>query len=139
MNIEIRQVNPGEEALLTRVRAGVFDRPVTQGLLSAYLARPGNVLILALVDGEVIGQCAATVQNHPDKPPELYVSEIAVAPNLRRRGVARRLIEGVFYAGKSLGCVTAWVVTNRGNDAARALFRDGAAKQEDALLHEYML
>ena len=80
--------------------------------------------MVALADGEVVGQVAAVVHRHPDeRPVELYVDEVAVAPAFRRKGIARLMLDEVFELGRELGCAEAWVGTEadnaRGDDALR--------------------
>ena len=59
MNVEIRRLYLGDDALVKRIAEDVFDEPVRPDRLSAYLASPGHFMIVALVDGVVVGQCAA--------------------------------------------------------------------------------
>ena len=85
MDLEIRRLGAGDMALLGRVAEDVFDEPVRPDRLAAYLAEPGHHLIVAMVDGEVVGQCAAVVHRHPDKVTELYIDEVGVAPAFQRQ------------------------------------------------------
>jgi hypothetical protein len=59
MELEIRQVKPGEVALFDRVADAVFDEPVDPGRLAAYLAEPGHHMLVALLAGEVVAQVAS--------------------------------------------------------------------------------
>ncbi|MEZ5557931.1 MAG: GNAT family N-acetyltransferase [Pseudomonadales bacterium] len=60
--------------------------------LRRYLARPDHLMFVAIADGCVIGQVLAVVRYHPDKPTELYVDDLGVAPEHQRRGIATRLM-----------------------------------------------
>src|ERR1700754_4109421 len=122
MEIEIRQVKPGDVALFDRVADAVFDEPVDPGRLAAYLAEPGHHMLVALQAGEVVAQVAAVIHRHPDKPTELYIDEVGVAPAWQCRGVARRMLDEMFALGKSLGCEEAWVGTEVDNVPARGLY-----------------
>lgn len=59
MELEIRQVKPGDVALFDRVAEAVFDEPVDPSRLAAYLAQPGHHMLVALRAGEVVAQVAA--------------------------------------------------------------------------------
>src|SRR3954464_3449493 len=122
MEIEIRQVKPGDVALFDRVAGAVFDEPVDPGRLAAYLAEPGHHMLVALHAGEVVAQVAAVIHRHPDKATELYIDEVGVTPALQRRGIARAMLDEMLSMGRSLGCEEAWVGTEPHNLAARGLY-----------------
>ena len=119
MQIEIKRVRPGDEGLFARVAEAVFDAPVDPARLSAYLAEPGHHMIVALHADEIVGQVAAVVHRHPDKPAELYIDEVGVTPALQRRGIAGKMLDEMFALGKRLGCEEAWVGTEHDNMPAR--------------------
>jgi ribosomal protein S18 acetylase RimI-like enzyme len=78
----------------------------------------------------VVGFVSAVHYVHPDKPrPELWINEVGVAETHRGRGLATRLLRAVFEAARRLGCVEAWVLTDRANTAAMRLYA-GAASTE---------
>lgn len=137
MEVEIRAVGAGDEALFDRVAEDVFDAPVVPARLVAYLREPGHHMIVALHDGSVVGQVAAVVHRHPDKPTELYVDEIGVAPAFQRQGIARRMLDAVFALGRELGCEEAWVGTEPDNVPARRLYEERGAEAESFVMYVY--
>jgi aminoglycoside 6'-N-acetyltransferase I len=137
--IEIRRVGPGDVDLLERVAEDVFDAPIDPMRLAAYLASPGHHLIVAVNQGEVVGQVAAVVHRHPDKPMELYIDEVGVAPTHQRRGIARSMLAAMFELGRELGCEQAWVVTEPDNQAARRLYESKGGEAEPCLVYVYEL
>ncbi len=131
MTVEIRYVGPGDESLFDRVAPDVFDHPIERRQLTHYLASPGHHLMVAIVDGEIVGQVAAVVHRHPDgRPTELYIDEVAVAPALQRQGIARSLLDAMLTFAKELGCQEAWVGTEPDNTAAKALYESRSAPAE---------
>lgn len=132
MDIEIRQVRPGDERLFDRIADDVFDEPVAADRLSAYLAEPNHIMLVALIGGEIVGQCAAVIHRHPDKVTELYIDEVGVAPKLHRQGIARKMLERMFDIGRERGCGEAWVGTEPDNLAARRLYETSKEKGEPA-------
>jgi ribosomal protein S18 acetylase RimI-like enzyme len=137
--LEIRHVERGDKALFERVAAGVFDEPIDTDRLSAYLAEPGHHMLVALHAGEVIAQLTAVVHRHPDKPTELYIDDVGVAPNFQRKGIARRMFDEMLAFGKALGCEEAWVGTEPDNVAARRLYESRGAEAQTFVLYEYEL
>ena len=59
MTIDIRRLGPGDAAVLERVADDVFDASIDPERLAAYLAEPGHLMIVAIHDGEVVGQAMA--------------------------------------------------------------------------------
>jgi ribosomal protein S18 acetylase RimI-like enzyme len=139
MRIEIRQVRPGDQGLFACVAEAVFDAPVDSARLSAYLAEPGHHMIVALHDGEMVGQVAAVVHRHPDKPTELYIDEVGVTPRLQRQGIARKMLDAMLALGKDLGCEEGWVGTEIDNRPARALYDALGVPPEPFVLYEFEL
>jgi ribosomal protein S18 acetylase RimI-like enzyme len=122
MSIEIRRITPHDTALFQQIADDVFDEPIVPARLAAYLTNPANLMVLALIQGEVIGQVAAVVHHHPDKPTELYVDEVGVTPLFLRQGVAKQMMKEMIVWGKELGCEQAWLGTEPENGPARALY-----------------
>ena len=133
--IVIRRIEAGDASVFERIADEVFDEPVEPARLAAYLGAPGHHMVVALDAGLVVGQVAAVVHRHPDKPTELYIDEVGVAAGYRRRGIARRMLEAMLEHGKAIGCEEAWVGTESDNLPARELYgkrhgpEDGGAEE----------
>jgi ribosomal protein S18 acetylase RimI-like enzyme len=140
MSIEIRRVGPGDEALFERVADDVFDYPVDHDTLAGYLAAPGHHFVVAIAGGEVVGQAAAVVHKHADeRPVELYIDEVGVAPAFRRKGIARLMLDELFALGRELGCAEAWVGTEADNVAATTLYETRGAAPEPFVMYVFAL
>ena len=140
MPLEIKHVKLGDESLFARVAHDVFDHEMDAKCVARFLAEPNHHLIVALHDGEIIGQLAAVVHRHPDlRPTELYIDEVAVSVGFRRRGIARQMLDAMFALGRSLGCAEAWVGTERGNAAAGNLYSSRGARAEDFAMYVFKL
>ena len=96
-------------------------------------------MVVALCDGEVVGQVAAVVHRPPDKVTELYVDEVGVTPALHRQGIARRMLEEMLALGKELGCGEAWVGTEPDNLPARGLYEARGAAAEPFVMYVFKL
>jgi aminoglycoside 6'-N-acetyltransferase I len=137
---EIVRLTPANASLLDRVADEVFDEPVDQRRLAAYLLEPGHLMLVALNDGEVVAQAAAVIHRHPDKPTELYLDEVGVAPAFRRMGLARKLLDEMLAIGKAVGCEEAWVGTEDDNKPARRLYESrGGVRPEPFVMYVYKL
>lgn len=133
MSIEIRILGADEGAVLSNVAPDVFDAPVHRRWSAQFVADPRHHLAVALADGLVVGMASAVHYVHPDKPPELWINEVGVAPTHQGQGIGRRLLHALFVHGRTLECTQAWVATSRTNTAARRLYADaGGVEETDA-------
>jgi ribosomal protein S18 acetylase RimI-like enzyme len=122
MPIEIRILCSGDESVLLNVADQVFDNAIDPDLTKEFLADPRHHLAVAIDDGLVVAFASAVHYIHPDKPPQLWINEVAVAPTHRRRGLATAVLQALFEVGRAHRCTEAWVLTDRTNIAAMALY-----------------
>lgn len=129
MMIEIRRVGIEDFALFQRVADDVFDEPVCSENLHAYLAEPTHRMVVAMAGDLMVGQVAAVLHRHPDKPTELYIDEVGVSPSHRRQGIATSLMAEITAWGRELGCASAWLGTEVDNEPAKALYQRHATPE----------
>ena len=122
MSIDIRILEAGDEAVLANVAPGVFDNDVDPGLSSEFLSDARHHLAVALDGGLVVGFASAVDYVHPDKPRELWINEVGVAPSHQRQGLGRQLLRAMLDLGGRLGCRDAWVLTSPANGPAVRLY-----------------
>ena len=135
----VRLLGPSDAAVLDRVVEGVFDNPIDPRWRAEFFADPRHHLAVA-VDGDlVVGMASAVHYVHPDKPPELWVNEVGVAPAYRSRGIGRALLEALFQRGKELGCAEAWLGTEPENAAARRLYLAAGGEEEPMVMFTFRL
>ena len=139
--VELQLINATNASLLERVDEDVFDNPVSPELVGAFVANPSNVLVAALEAGIVIGMASGIAYVHPDKPPQLFVNEVAVAARCQGRGIGKLLVTSPLRRGRELGCTEAWVATEEGNSRARALYTSAQGKEdpERAVVYTFSL
>ena len=120
MNAEIRILKSGDEAVLNNVARDVFDNALEPALVAEFLRDERHHLAVAIEDGQVVGFASGVHYVHPDKPPELWINEVGVAPSHYRRGIGNAIMRALLQHAKALGCKEAWVLTDRSNRAAMA-------------------
>jgi aminoglycoside 6'-N-acetyltransferase I len=122
MSVEFRILGPKDAAVLSRVAAGVFDHDIDRALTEEFLRDARHHLVVALDGDTVVGFASAVHYVHPDKPAELWINEVGVAPSHRRQGLAQQLMQALFDLGPKLGCREAWVLTSPANLGAMRLY-----------------
>ena len=71
-SITVRLLGPTDAAILERVAADVFDKPVDGALAREFLDDPRHHLAVAIdADGVVVGMASAVHYIHPDKAAQL--------------------------------------------------------------------
>jgi aminoglycoside 6'-N-acetyltransferase I len=139
MSVDIRLLGRGDARVLDRVAPDVFDGPVDQRFTKEFFADPRHHLVVALDDGVVVGMASAVHYVHPDKPRELWINEVGVAPTHQRQGIAGRILEALLAHGRSLGCDEAWVLTEEDNASARRLYERAGGTAERSVMYSFDL
>jgi ribosomal protein S18 acetylase RimI-like enzyme len=135
----VKALSSSDLSLLMNVADDVFDNPVDEKFAREFLEDPRHHIVVALSDGTVIGFASAVHYIHPDKPPELFINEVGVAPAHQNKGVGKAVMKELLRLGRSLGCVNAWVLTDKSNAAANGLYKSagGEAENSDLVLYEF--
>lgn len=136
MDWRLRLAGPGDRDLV--LAADVFDGSADAGFTDRFLGVPDapdprSILILAESGGQVVGFASGLVQDHPDKPPSLFISELGVNEAARRQGIGLALVQAIRAEGRKRGCASSWVLTEGDNAVARALYRAAAGRQTEAV------
>ena len=122
--MEIKVLRPEDAAVLVAVGPDVFDDPVDPRVTTEFLNDPRHHLVAAIDRGVVVGFASAVHYVHPDKrSPEMWINEVGVAATHRGRGLARAILQCLLDVARAIGCVEAWVLTDRRNEAALRLYK----------------
>ena len=139
MALEIKILRGGDEHILDNVADGVFDGSIDDALRSEFLRDPRHHLSVAIESGIVVGFASAVHYVHPDKPPQLWINEVGVAPSHQRKGIAKGVLSTLMSVGRELGCTEAWVLTDEGNAAARALYQSAGGAETPHVMVSFPL
>lgn len=140
--LEIKLLTAADSHLLHNVAADVFDDPIVESSAEEFLNDPRHRLVVAVDNELVVGFVSAVIYIHPDKPaPELWINEIGVAPTHQRQGIGKRLLQGMLEEAKRSGCTEAWVLTERENLPAMAMYRSSGGRETppDPVMFTYKL
>jgi ribosomal protein S18 acetylase RimI-like enzyme len=130
--VVVRLLGPADAHYLERVAPGTFDERIDHSFLAEFLDDSRHHIVVAIDGDTVVGFVSALHYVNPDKPRELWINEVGVAPTHHRRGIGAAMLEGMLAHGKELGCVQAWVLTDAANDAANRLYQRCGAWQTRA-------
>ena len=141
MTPDTRILRADESAILDNVAPGVFDHALDPRLVAEFLGDDRHHLAVAVDQGQVIGFASGVHYVHPDKPPELWINEVGVAPGHQGRGVGKAVIRALLQHGERLGCAEAWVLTDRSNHAAMRLYAStgGQEAPRDSVMFNFFM
>jgi ribosomal protein S18 acetylase RimI-like enzyme len=120
--VTIKLLGPSDEALVVSA-TGLFDDPPIAEQTHAFLSSERDFLWFALADGRPVGFVSASVLLHPDKPPHLFINELATAEGHRRRGIATHLMTAVAAFGRERSLWPIWVAAEGDDQPAQAFYR----------------
>jgi aminoglycoside 3-N-acetyltransferase I len=99
--------------------------------LRSLLARPHFIAIVALSGGAVIGGLAAyELEKFERERREIYIYDLAVAEQHRRRGVARGLIGALKAIARARGAYVIYVQADQGDVPAIRLYESLGTKED---------
>ena len=122
MTMTIEVLHRDDHSTLANVAPGVFDHPIDARWSAEFLRDPRHHIAVAIETGLVVGFASAVHYVHPDKPPELWINEVGVAPIHQNQGLGKKLLRALFEVGREHGCREAWVLTDRSNGPASRLY-----------------
>jgi ribosomal protein S18 acetylase RimI-like enzyme len=104
-----------------------------------FLKDPNNALWVAFLENKAVGFLTANrLQRFDKRGAEVLLYEMGVHDDFRRRGIGKALIEEVKHWAKEAGADEVWVLTNRSNAAAVALYRSVGGTTESETQDEVM-
>jgi len=119
------------DAAEVHAAADLFDGPPLAEATERFLATAGHHLLLAYDDeGRAVGMITGVEMTHPDKGTEMFVYELSVVPEARRRGIGKALVTELAAIARRNGCYGMWVGTEPDNEAALATYRRAGADEE---------
>ena len=144
MTIAVRSINPGEgPALLKMVRAlaeshGFLDKQTaTSEDLERALFAPEPIVgcLLAFHDDNPAG-CAFWHRSFATSRgcEVMYLEDLSVLPQYRRKGVARALLQALAAEAKRRGYPSIYWLMKSWNEGARALYAEVGAEIEEGIV-----
>jgi ribosomal protein S18 acetylase RimI-like enzyme len=83
----------------------------------------GTTSFAASIDEALVGGIIACVDGN--KPPRLYIDQVAVHSSFRGKGIVQRLFRAAEEKATELGCISVWLSTDPRNPAVRVWPRLG--------------
>jgi aminoglycoside 3-N-acetyltransferase I len=140
----VRRLRAGDVSQLRELNklfADVFAEPETylghppdDDYCRQILADPAVILLVATVAGRVVGGIGAyRLRKFEQARSEIYIYDLAVAADMRRRGIATALIDEVRRIARGTDCWMTFVQGEVEDEPAIALYRKLAVSEEQAL------
>ncbi len=134
VKVEICQI-----ADASQIEINSFNRLLDEGVRwdeeqgRLFVQNNDNALFIASFDNQMVGFATAQrLQRFDKRKAEVLLYEVGVDEKYRRKGIGKALITTVNKWANSVGADEVWVLTNRSNKAAVALYTS-CGGTEDAL------
>jgi aminoglycoside 3-N-acetyltransferase I len=140
----VKRLHPSDLDLMRQllaVYAEAFDDPATylnsppsNEYLGRLLGKPDFITVVALDDGSKVagGLSAYVLEKFESERSEIYIYDLAVLPQHRRRGVATALIGELVIVGREVGAYVLYVQADLVDGPAIALY-SRVGRREDVL------
>ena len=120
----IARITTVDAALLARLNHDWPDEPWVLEQAHAFVANPDNLLLLATIPDLICGIVIAhRLQRLDALRAEVLLYSIDVHEAMRRQGVGHALVNATTAWAQELDADCTWVLTERTNHAAMALYR----------------
>lgn len=121
----IRELTAGDVEAVSRIEKEVFSMPWTAGDFLEMVEADYAYYYVAETDGKIVGYCG--IRNIAG---EGEITNVAVAENFRRKGIARSLLEYMLKEAPSYGIGDCTLEVRAGNIAAIHLYESLGFKSE---------
>ena len=116
------------EAVVSHINAAEWDElneidGYSAADLASYLSKEGTRFVVCMADGQLAGMASARIEHKPYSPnPWLYIDEVDVAVNQRRKGAGSALMKALLSMAKEEGCTEVWLGTELDNKGATQFY-----------------
>ncbi|MEV4349871.1 GNAT family N-acetyltransferase [Actinoplanes sp. NPDC049596] len=107
--------------------AAFVAEPEAIAAAATFVASPGTIAFVAAEGRDIQGWCWGYLLPRPDGAPMLYLHNLEVADQHRRRGIGRSLLRSFMDAGTRSGASRMFLTTGEANTAARRLYEEMGA------------
>ncbi len=141
--IHVREAQAGDAPHVVRLiadlaRADSENSPITERYVNQYLSASGSCLLVAEVEGQVVGLLSYSVR------PNLFhaadsglIEELIVAEDRRGGGIGSALLSETLRRLESMGCAEVSVSTMPDNEGARRFYRSHGLVDEAVFLEKH--
>jgi ribosomal protein S18 acetylase RimI-like enzyme len=145
MRTMIREASTNDAAAiceLIQALAGSIGEtsPITEAYVRAYIATPGNLILLALdaAGGRPVGLLSCSIRpNLYHAGPSALIEELVVAERARGSGVGGELLTELLGRLDAAGCAEVSVTTMPDNDGAIRFYRRHGLTEEAVFLEKH--
>jgi len=107
------------------------DQPPADAYYARLLNKPEFITLVVLSDTRVVGGLVAyQLEKFEQQRSEIYIYDLAVDEQLRRRGIAASLIECLKTTGNQLGAYEVFVQADYGDEPAIALYTSLGVRED---------
>lgn len=127
--MQVKRLRSGDERELEKA-GPCFDRPIQADAATRFLESENHYMLVAYEHQAVAGFITGIETTHPDKGTEMFLYELGVAEEFRRKGIGTKLVNALAEIARARGCYGMWVLTAEDNVAALTTYGAAGAQRE---------
>jgi aminoglycoside 3-N-acetyltransferase I len=132
MDLKVKKLEPKDAPLAASVVKSFAAKHVSLGYMEVFLSNPLNYLIVAEVDGDLAGFLLAyALQRLKQVSYKMFIYELDVVEEQRRKGVGTALINYVREIVRTEQMMNAFVLTSYSNEGAVEFYKTTGGKIEN--------
>jgi aminoglycoside 3-N-acetyltransferase I len=132
MKPETRRLYTSDKTLAVDIVKMFASENVSEEYMGSFLSNALNYLIIGEIDGEPAGFLLAhALQRLKQESHKMFIYEVDVAEQYRRKGVGTALIKHILKIVKEEKMMNAFVFTSYANEPAMALYKSTGGRIEN--------
>lgn len=127
--MNIVRLGEGDERALYEA-ASSFDGPIVPAAAMRFLCSETHHLLIGYEGSTAAGFISGVEMTHPDKGTEMFLYELGVNEEHRRKGYGSALVKALADLARERGCYGMWVLTDNDNSAALRTYAAAGGQRE---------
>ena len=129
--MKIERIKNVNQDFVDKLNSLFDDKQWNEAEGNKFLANQDNALFVAFEDNTPTGFLTAhRLQRFDSRKAEVLLYEMGVHEDYRRKGIGKALIEEVKKWAKEVGAAEVWVLTEKSNIPAMAMYQSAGGQEE---------
>lgn len=136
--MSVYRLKKNDTDIVMKVTQLFFHRETTIQNVNDFLSGENNYLLIYWYKEKIAGFAYGyELQRFDGRRNMMYMHQVEVLPKYRQLGIGKKLMEGFIEECKSNGCSRLFLITNKSNAPAIALYNSvsGKAQNEDDIVY----
>lgn len=138
--MSVYRLNKNDKETAMEITQLFFHRETTMQDVNQFLTGENNYLLIYRYKDNIAGFAYGyELQRFDGRNNMMYMHQVEVLPEFRQLGIGKKLMEGFMEICKENGCGRLFLITNKSNESAVALYNSvgGETPHEDDIVYSF--